>query len=113
VKFQVGKGWAIDGVLVPAGSIFDDHDRCPPPDACALDTDCAVLMHLTYKTQRNRLLRRLSPAEQSLFDQIIREFSEDTLAWLWGLKQTKPKPEPKPSKPDFAKQLAEALVTRQ
>jgi hypothetical protein len=111
VRFQVNKGWAIDGVLIPAGSIFNGHTRCPPCDSVALDTDCAVLMYLTYKSVRHKLLRKLCPTEQSLFERIIREFSEDTLLWLWGLKQSKPKPAPK-AKNDFAAQLGAALEGR-
>jgi hypothetical protein len=107
----VNKGWAIDGVLIPAGSIFNGHARCPPADACALDCDCAVLMYLTYKSVRPRLLRRLCATEEAVFNRIIREFSEDTLLWLWGLKQSKPKPAPTPTN-DFAKQLGAALEGR-
>jgi hypothetical protein len=88
MRFQVGNGWVIGAVCIPASVIInlapdkreEDHTefeklargRLPPPiDSCALDWDCAVTMWRAYDGLRHRLHRHLSSYDQEMFDRIV------------------------------------------
>jgi hypothetical protein len=96
-----GGGWVIDEFSMPAGTTLDyvgkeEHQltpyerlargRVPPIDACALDWDCALVMHRNYHPDfHDRLHRRLSQYDEEMFQRIIsgKLFSEEVLQRYW------------------------------